>query len=66
MSPVQKGKVWRVRITWPNGAVRHFGKFTSEKDAMAWITRHPRLVEAPTEDPPKMGSRRVRARARPV
>jgi hypothetical protein len=64
LSPVQKGKVWRVRITWPNGAVRHFGKFTSEKDAMAWITRHPRLVEAPTED--QVVSRRVRARARPV
>jgi hypothetical protein len=28
--PVQEGEIWRVQIVWPNGAVRYFGKFTSE------------------------------------
>jgi hypothetical protein len=55
-----------VRIAWPNGAVHHFGKFASEKDAMAWITAHPWLVEAPKADPPQVVSRRIRIRARPV
>ena len=36
----------------------NFGKFASEKDAMGWITAHPWLAEAPTEDPPKVVSRR--------
>ena len=43
LSPVQKGRIWRVRITWPNGKKSHVGKFTSEKDAIEWITAHPRL-----------------------
>jgi len=37
LSPVRDGKIWRVKIVWPNGAVHHFGKFPSEKDAIAWI-----------------------------
>jgi hypothetical protein len=35
LSPVQEGSIWRVKIGWPNGAVHHFGKFTSEQDAIA-------------------------------
>ena len=64
LSPVQKGRVWRVRIKWPNGTVRHFGKFASEKAAMGWITSHPWLAEAPNKGPPQLVSRRVRSRAR--
>ena len=45
LSPVQQADIWRVRITWPNGAVRFFGKFTSEKDAIAWIEAHPWLTK---------------------
>ena len=37
LSPVRDGKIWRVKIVWPNGAVHHFGKFPSEKDATAII-----------------------------
>ena len=57
LSPVQKGSIWRVRITWPNGKKSHFGKFTSEKDAIEWITVHPGLTQAkqtsrqPTDQP---------------
>jgi hypothetical protein len=51
LSPViEKGGIWRVRITWPNGSVRHFGKFTSEKEALDWITAHPWLIEPPIEN----------------
>ena len=32
--PVQEGEICRVQIVWPNGAVHHFGKFTSEQDAI--------------------------------
>ena len=42
--PVREGKIWRVRIVWPNGAVHHFGKFASEKDAVDWIAAHSRLT----------------------
>jgi len=42
--PVQKGEIWRVQIAWPNGAVHHFGKFTSKEDADDWIAGHPRLT----------------------
>jgi hypothetical protein len=45
LSPVQEGSIWRVRITWPNRAVHFVGKFTSEKDAVAWIEAHPRLTK---------------------
>ena len=45
LSPLQDGKIWRVKIVWPNGAVHHFGKFPSEKDAIAWIDAHPRLTK---------------------
>jgi len=34
LSPVQEGRIWRVRIVWANGAVHHFGKFASEKEAV--------------------------------
>ena len=44
LSPVQEGDIWRVKIVWPNRAVHHFGKFTSERDATAWISAHPRLT----------------------
>jgi hypothetical protein len=45
LSSVQDGKIWREKIVWPNGAVHHFGKFTSEKDAVAWINAHPQLTK---------------------
>jgi hypothetical protein len=48
LSPVRKGRIWRVQIRWPNRIVRHFGKFTSEKDASDWITAHTWLAERPT------------------
>jgi hypothetical protein len=39
LSPVvQEGGIWRVKIVWPNRHVHHFGKFTSERDAIDWIT----------------------------
>jgi hypothetical protein len=44
LSPVSKGEIWRVQIVWPNGAVRHVGKFASEKEATKWILTHPRLT----------------------
>ena len=51
LSPVvAAGGIWRVRMTWPNGTVRYFGKFTSEKGAIQWITAHPRLTKPPTEN----------------
>ena len=45
LSPVQKGEIWRVKIVWPNRHVSYFGKFTSEKDAIAWIEAHPNLTK---------------------
>jgi hypothetical protein len=45
LSPVQEGRIWRVKIVWPNGAKHYFGKFTSEQDAIAWISDHPRLTK---------------------
>ena len=45
LSRVQDGDIWRVQIVWPNGAVHHFGKFTSENDAIDWINVHPRLTK---------------------
>jgi hypothetical protein len=49
LSPVQDGKIWRVLIVWPNGAVRHFGKFTSEKK-VGWIDAHRNLTEPVAEN----------------
>jgi hypothetical protein len=49
LSSVEQGTFWRVRITWPNGKVHHIGKFTCEKDAVAWITAHPWLADRPTD-----------------
>ena len=37
LSPVQKGLIWRVRITWPKGLIRHFGKFTER----LWLAKRP-------------------------
>ena len=45
LSPLQDDKIWRVKIVWPNGAVHHFGKFTSERDATDWINAHPNLTK---------------------
>ena len=45
LSPVQEDDVWRVRMVWPNEAVRYFGKFTSERDAIDWINAHPNLTK---------------------
>jgi hypothetical protein len=42
--PVREGDIWRVRIVWPNGAVHHFGKFASKKDAADWIAAHSQLT----------------------
>jgi len=64
LSPVQEGRIWRVRIVWANGAVHHFGKFTSEKDAGRWITAHPQLTKPVTEDEPVVIRNRVRSRKR--
>jgi hypothetical protein len=45
LSPVQDGKIWRVRIVWRNRNVNYFGRFTSERDAIDWINAHPRLTK---------------------
>jgi hypothetical protein len=45
LSPVQEGEIWRVKIVWPNRAVHYFGKFTSERGAIAWIDAYPRLTK---------------------
>jgi hypothetical protein len=46
LSPVvEESGIWRVQIAWPNGAVRFFGKFTSEKDAVDWINAHSNLTK---------------------
>ena len=50
LSPVQKNGIWRVQIVWPNGAVHFFGKFTSKKNAIAWINAHPNLTEPVAEN----------------
>jgi hypothetical protein len=44
-SVVQEGDIWRVKIVWPNRHVNYFGKFTSERDAIAWITAHSNLTK---------------------
>jgi hypothetical protein len=45
LSAVQDGKIWRVKIVWPNRTVHHFGKFTYENDAIDWINAHPQLTK---------------------
>jgi hypothetical protein len=44
LEPLQKGRMWRVQIIQPNGSVRYFGRFTSEKRALEWITAHAWLM----------------------
>jgi len=62
LSPVQEGRIWRVQIVWANGAVHHFGKFTSEKETVRWIAAHPQLTKAVTEDEPSITGNRIRSR----
>jgi len=62
LSPVQEGRIWRVRIVWANGAVHHFGKFASEKEAIKWIAAHPQLTKPLTEEEPSLPRNRVRSR----
>jgi hypothetical protein len=50
--PVREGNIWRVKIVWPNGAVHHFGKFTSKEDAVDWIAAHSRLTMSAEETSP--------------
>jgi hypothetical protein len=50
LSPVQKGNMWRVQITWPNGTVHYFGKFASEKDTIEWIAARPWLTKPAPEN----------------
>ena len=58
LSPVRDRKIWRVKIVWPNGAVHYFGKFTSERDAIAWINAHPQLTKPEdTMDEPQHADR---------
>ena len=66
LSPVQEGRIWRVRIVWANGAVHHFGKFISEQEAINWIDAHPRLTKPvlEKEEEPSIPRNRVRSRRR--
>jgi hypothetical protein len=58
LSPVKEGRIWRVKIVWPNGAVHYFGKFSFEQDAIDWIDAHPRLTKAEdTMDEPQDADR---------
>ena len=50
LSPVQVGNIWRVKIVWPNRHVNYFGKFTSKKDAAAWIDAHSNVTEPVAEN----------------
>jgi hypothetical protein len=42
---VRKGRMWRVQITAPNGSVRLFGRFSSEKSAREWMAAHAGLTD---------------------
>jgi hypothetical protein len=44
LATVRKGRMWRVQITAPNGSVRLFGRFSSEKRAREWIAAYPWLT----------------------
>jgi hypothetical protein len=37
---VKVGDLWRVQIAWPNGTIKHFGKFGLEHEARQWIGAH--------------------------
>jgi hypothetical protein len=37
---VERNDHWSVMIAWPNGAINHFGKFSSERAAIVWINDH--------------------------
>jgi hypothetical protein len=43
LTTVRKGRMWRVRITAPNGYMRLFGRFSSEQKALEWIAAHASL-----------------------
>jgi len=45
LSPVQKGRRWRVQIKQPDGSARYFGRFASEKRAREWIAVHACLID---------------------
>ena len=62
LSPAQEGRAWRVKIVWANGAIHHFGKFTSEEEAIRWIAAHPELTKPMTENEPNITRKRVRSR----
>ena len=47
---VKDGDLWRVQIAWPNGAIKHFGKFGSELEARKWISTHRWLTEKVIDD----------------
>jgi hypothetical protein len=66
ISPVQEDGIWRVRIVWANGAIHHFGKFTSVQEAIKWIDAHPRLTRPvlEKEEEPSIPRKRVRFRKR--
>jgi hypothetical protein len=38
LTSIKEGDFWRVKIVWPNGTQRHFGKFASEQKAEGWIS----------------------------
>ena len=40
LSVVYEAGRWRVRIMWPNGTKRYFGKFDTEREAGEWIYDH--------------------------
>jgi len=40
LTAVERKGHWAVRITWPNGRSDYFGKYTSEREASAWIKEH--------------------------
>jgi hypothetical protein len=40
LTAVERNGHWAVRISWPNGASHHLGKFTSEREASQWIKQH--------------------------
>jgi hypothetical protein len=50
LTPGRKGRRWRVQIAAPNGSVRFFGRFYSEKRAREWIAAYAWLTMAPHVD----------------
>jgi hypothetical protein len=47
LNAVNRNGKWAVRMVWANGAIRYFGKFKSEGEAVTWIAEH-RWMTAPT------------------